>query len=115
VDFPGKPFNQLLGQNDLAQAAGYYSTKADGTGPDTAYIYDESGGDFESFYIPGSVSAQATAINNSSPGCGFFVDGKNVNHGWLQNAGILHILNFPGSTGTQALGLNRGASRGFVH
>jgi hypothetical protein len=43
VDYLGTPFSQLLGQNDSGQAAGYYSTKADGTGPDYAYIYDECG------------------------------------------------------------------------
>jgi hypothetical protein len=44
VDYPGTSFNQLLSQNDVGQAAGYYSTKADGTGTDHAYIYDEFGG-----------------------------------------------------------------------
>ncbi len=106
VDYPGTPFNQLLGQNDVGQAAGYYSTKADGTGPDHAYIYDESGGVFELFNIPGSTSAQATGINNAGNVCGFFVDSKGVNHGWVLIQGHFNILNFPGSTGTQALGLN---------
>jgi len=106
VDYPGTPFNQLLGQNDAGQAAGYYSTKADGTGPDHAYIYDEFGGVFELFNIPGSSSAQATGINKAGNVSGFFVDAKGVNHGWVLIAGHLEILNFPGSTGTQALGLN---------
>jgi len=74
VDYPGTPFNQLLGQNDSGQAAGYYSTKADGTGPDYAYIYDEYGSVFELLNIPASTSAQATGINNSGNVCGFFVD-----------------------------------------
>ena len=106
VSFPKKPFNQLLSQNDFGQAAGYYSTKADGTGPDTAYVYDEGGGVFEAFSIPGSVSAQATGINNVGSVCGFYVDGGGVNHGWLQILGRFIVLDAPGSTGTQALGLN---------
>ena len=40
MDFPKTPFNQLLGRNDLAQAAGYYSKTANGTGPFVPYIYD---------------------------------------------------------------------------
>jgi hypothetical protein len=106
VAYPGKPFNQLLSQNDYGQAAGYYSTKADGSGPDTAYVYDEFGGVFEAFSILKSVSAQATGINNSSSVCGFYVDAGGVNHGWLQVQGHFTVLDYPGSTGTQALGLN---------
>lgn len=107
VAFPGTPFNQLLGQNDQSQAAGYYSTKADGSGPDHAYVYDEAGGVFELFVIPGSVSAQATGINNSGDVCGFTIDSKNNMHGWLRIFGQFTILNYPGEgTQTQALGLN---------
>jgi hypothetical protein len=106
VAYPKKPFNQLLSQNDFGQAAGYYSTKADGSGPDTAYVYDEFGGIFEVFEIPASVSAQATGINNATSVCGFYVDSSNVNHGWLQVGGHFTVLDYPGSIGTQALGLN---------
>lgn len=106
VAFPKKPFNQLLSQNDYGQAAGYYSTTASGSGPDTAYVFDEYGGVFEAFTIPGSVSAQATGINNSSDVCGFYVDVKNVNHGWFRILGHFYVLDYPGSTFTQALGLN---------
>jgi hypothetical protein len=106
VDFPGTPFNQLLGLNDFGQAAGYFSTAANGNAPDTAYIFNEFGSVFESFNIPGSTSAQATGINNAENVCGFFVDAKGVNHGWVLIKGHFNILNFPGSTGTQAFGLN---------
>jgi hypothetical protein len=127
VDYPGTPFNQLLGQNDFGQAAGYYSTKADGSGPDHAYVYDEAGKVFAVFEIPGSTSAQATSINGHSDVCGFYVDGKGNNHGWLLVQGQFTVLNYPGSTGTQALGLNTnnqvvgfytdstGGTHGFVY
>ena len=127
VAFPKKPFNQLLSQNDFGQAAGYYSTTVSGSGPDTAYVYDEFGGVFEAFAIPGSVSAQATGINNASSVFGFYVDANGVNHGWLQVQGHFTVLDYPGSTGTQALGLNNkglvvgvytdnsGNSHGFVY
>ena len=127
VAYPGKPFNQLLSQNDYGQAAGYYSTTVSGSGPDTAYVYDEFGGVFEAFNIPLSVSAQATGINNSSSVCGFYVDAGGTNHGWLQVQGHFTVLDYPGSSGTQALGLNNkglvvgswtdtsGNSHGFVY
>lgn len=105
VDQPGTPFNQLLGINDSQQAAGYFSSKADGTGPDTAYTYN-TGNVFASLILPGSISAQQTGINLAGSLCGFFVDAKNVNHGWTLIKGVFKQLDYPGSTGTQALGLN---------
>jgi len=127
VAFPGTTFNQLLSQNDWAQAAGYYSTKADGTGPDHAYVYDESGSVFEEFIIPNSTSAQATGINNSGDVCGFTIDKATIMHGWLKVLGQITILDYPGASATQALGLNNkgqvvgsytdasGNSHGFVY
>jgi hypothetical protein len=105
VDLPGTPFNQLLGVNDSQQAAGYFSSKADGTGPDTAYT-NSTGGVFASLFIPASTSAQQTGINLAGSLCGFYVDANGVNHGWTLIKGVFKPLNFPGSTGTQALGLN---------
>jgi uncharacterized membrane protein len=128
VAFPGTPFNQLLSQNNEGQAAGYFSTAADGSAPDHPYVYDEIGNVFEEFFLPNaSGGAQATGINNSDDVCGFFIDGKNVNHGWLRVLGHITVLNYPGSTGTQALGLNNegqvvgsysdnaGGTHGFVY
>lgn len=128
VAYPKKPFNQLLSQNDFGQAAGYYSSNASGTDPDVPYVYDEDGGIFEVYEIPGATGgAQATGINNSSSVCGFYIDSNQVNHGWLQVLGHFTVLDYPGSTGTQALGLNNkglvvgswtdtsGNSHGFVY
>src|SRR5260370_39530823 len=106
VAFPITPFNQLLSQNDSVQAAAHYTTKAACTGPDHAYIFDEFGSALELLNIPASTSAQATGINNSGNVCGFFVDAKGVNHGFLLIRGRFELLHFPASAGTQALGLN---------
>ena len=106
ADEPGTPFNQLLGLSDNGQAAGYYSTTADGAAPDHAYVLDERGKVYANFIIPGSTFAQATGVNNDGTVCGFTIDSKNVNHGWLLSLGTLKILDYPGSMGTQALGLN---------
>jgi probable HAF family extracellular repeat protein len=128
VAFPGTPFNQLLSQNNEGQAAGYFSTAANGSAPDHPYVYDEIGNVFEEFFMPNSSGgAQATGINNSGDVCGFFIDSKQVNHGWLRVFGHVSTLNYPDSTGTQALGLNNegqvvgsytdasGNSHGFVY
>jgi probable HAF family extracellular repeat protein len=128
VEFPKKVFNQLLSQNDMGQAAGYYSSNESGSKPDVPYLYDEFGGIFEVYEIAAAVGgAQATGVNNSSSVCGFYIDANGVNHGWLQIQGHFTVLDYPESTGTQALGLNNqgqvvgswtdtsGNSHGFVY
>jgi len=106
--YPKTLFNQLLSQNDVGQAAGYYSTKADGSGPDHPYIVGEKGGlTFELITLPGSVSAQATGINNSGNVCGFTIDSSGNMHGWLLVQGTYTQLDDPNGIGTTAfLGLN---------
>jgi uncharacterized membrane protein len=103
VAFPNTTFNQLLGVNDLEQAAGYWQDLAGNFHP---YTWDDNGHVFQSILIPGSVSAQATGINNRQSVSGFFIDSKGVNHGFALIHGGLVQLDVPGSTLTQALGLN---------
>lgn len=104
VDFPGTTFNQLLGLNDHDQAAGYF---ADAAGIDHPYVFDNNGGVFLAITIPAAVGgAQATGINNDGSISGFYIDAAGVNHGFLIFKGQFTTLDFPGSTFTQALGLN---------
>ncbi len=126
IDEPGTPFNQSLGINDNFVTVGYFSTKADGSGPDTGYTHIP-GGVFENFQIPNGVSVQTTGINTAGSTCGFYVDANGVNHGWIVFGGNFRVLDYPASTGTQALGLNNkgavvgsytdagGNSHGFVY
>jgi probable HAF family extracellular repeat protein len=107
VDFAGTAFNQLLGQNDMATASGYYSMSVDNTTPDTPYTYDETTATFTVITIPGSPGgAQATGVNNSGNVCGFYIDAMGTNHGFLLIGSQLTTLDAPNSTFTQALGLN---------
>lgn len=118
VDFPGQPFNELLGQNNKGQAVGYYSTNQFGFGnaTDHAYIYDECGnractgpGVFELLVIPDSSGgSQATGINDAGNVCGFYIDSHQAMHGFLLISGTLEALDFPepSATATAAFGLN---------
>src|SRR5579863_5847272 len=103
VDFPGTTFNQLLGLNDIGQAAGYYQDAAGNFHP---YLYAKTGGVFEELILPNTSSAQATGINNSQIVVGFYLDSNQVSHGWELNAGTYTALNFPNSSATAALGIN---------
>lgn len=103
IDFPGTNFNQLLGLNDVGEAAGYYMDAAGNFHP---YVYQEAGNLFESLVLPNTHSAQATGINNNGVVVGFFLDSQDVSHGWELNGTKFTVLNFPESTSTQALGIN---------
>ncbi len=124
---PPNCFNQLLGQNDLGIASGYYSQSQNNTTPDIPYTYDENMNTFTVITISGSPGgAQATGVNNEGQVCGFYIDAMGTNHGFLLNGSTLTTLDAPGSTFTQALGLNNkgqvvgdfmdqmGATHGFV-
>jgi probable HAF family extracellular repeat protein len=129
IGFPSAPFNQLLSQNDFGQAAGYFSKHGDGAQPWFPYVVGEKGGlTFELLTLPGSVSAQATGIDNSGDVCGFTFDSAGNMHGFLLVHGTYTQLDDPSGVGaTQALGLNNngqvvgsytdssGNSHGFVY
>jgi len=102
-DFPGTTFNQLLGYNDLNEAAGYSQDKAGNQHP---YVWLRAGNVYESILMPVAVSAQATGINDLGNIVGFYVDRAGVNHGFLIISGKVVAFNYPGSTLTQCLGIN---------
>jgi len=126
VDFPGTTTNQVLGLNNKGQAAGYF---ADSSGNTTAFIFNSSlppGGQFtllgpgQPNTLPGA--GQATDINDSGQVSGFYSTGPTT-EGFLLSGGIATTLSFPGSTSTQALGLNNVGkvvgtytdTQGFMH
>jgi len=106
IDAPGTAFNQLLGLNDNGQEAGYSSTDPAGVTLQRAFV--EKGGSFtyiDGFLPSGTLNDQATHINNAGVISGFFTT-ANVTDGFLLNGSTLTTLRVPGSTFTQALGLN---------
>ena len=106
IDAPGTAFNQLLGLNDNGKDAGYSST--DGTGMTVQRAFVEQGNTFtyiDGFLPVGTLNDQATDINNGGVISGFYTTAT-VTDGFLLNGSTLTTLSFPGSTFTQALGLN---------
>jgi uncharacterized membrane protein len=107
VDHKGTKFNQLLGQNDHAQAAGFFNSKADGTGTFTGYVFDELGQNiFATYNLANATSVQVTGVNNLGTLCGFWVDTAGATHAFSLVLGHFTSLDFPGSASTQAFGLN---------
>jgi uncharacterized membrane protein len=123
IDGPGTAFNLLLGLNDNGQLAGYSSTDSTGMTAQRAFV--EQSGTFtyiDSSLPSGTLNDQATGINNAGIISGFFTTAS-ATDGFLLNGTTLTTLSFPGSTFTQALGLNNEGqvvgdyvdSLGFMH
>jgi probable HAF family extracellular repeat protein len=113
VDLPGTTFNQLLGVNDKGQASGYFQ---DAAGLQHAYVH-ETNGEFRVLNIP-MPSSQATGINRDGTVVGFEQSSPAATtaSGWMLKDGKLNVINFPGSTFTEALGVNdRGAVVGVYN
>ncbi len=113
-------FNQLLGINTDGVIAGYFGSGAPGH-PNKGYVLDAPYG--QSNYVnenfPGSVQTQVTALNNKGDTAGFWVDGKNDNHGFIEWNGVFTSYNDPNTPDmkgsvNQLLGINnKGVAVGF--
>ena len=108
VDLPGTTFNQLLGVNNKDQAAGYFQDTASPAPLQHAYIHEKNG----DFRVLGNLpmpSSQATGINDRGDVVGFLQQSTadTKSEGFLLKAdGKLEVLNVPGSSFTQALGVS---------
>lgn len=95
------PFDQLLGVNDHNVAVGFYN---DGSGNTHAYTFNINRNEFN--------QVTPSGINNRGDIAGFGTDSTSDSSngqvvGWLlRSNGQVTILNVPGSSMTQALGIN---------
>jgi hypothetical protein len=113
-DFPtddaaNPPVDQLLGVNDHNIAVGFYN---DGAGNTHAYTFDIGRNVFNEVTPSGVTNPTGAAINNRGDIAGFGTDatggssnGKMVGY-LLRRSGDVTILYVPGSSQTQALGIN---------
>jgi probable HAF family extracellular repeat protein len=99
--------NQCLGLNSQSQTAAFYN---DNAGNSHGYINDSSGELYS--VVTAGTSNTVTGINEAGQISGFFTAGPNAGSnagktlGFFVNQGHVVVLDFPGSTGTQAFGLN---------
>ncbi|KAI8608293.1 hypothetical protein BC830DRAFT_1155864 [Chytriomyces sp. MP71] len=118
--------NQILGVNDGNYAVGFYT---DGTGTNHGYSYAIKTQQFSNIAPPasfGCMSTTATGTNNKGDVVGFCTTTTNTTVSFWANNGQYTRLTAPGSTNTQALGINAaqqavgsyvdaaGAMHGFV-
>lgn len=111
-------FNQLLGINDHGKIAGYFGIGGT-VHPNKGYTLVKPYGqaDYENENFPGSAQTQVTAINDRGDTAGFWVDGKNVNRGFVEWNGVFTSYRDPKTghgTVNQILGINNaGIAVGF--
>lgn len=111
-------FNQLLGINDKGVISGYYGSGAPGH-PFKGYTLDKpyAQSNYVNENYPGSAATQVTAINNAGDTAGFWIDGKNVNRGFVEWRGVFSSYTDPKTghgTVNQILGINdSGIAVGF--
>jgi uncharacterized membrane protein len=116
VDAPGFAFTQLLGINQNGTtAAGYWTHDAAGaTGQIAGTV--SGGPSFTSptftninKLLPANFNSQATGVNDAGTVVGFYQLTPNSApsfSGFIDKAGLITSLNFPGAVSTQALGIN---------
>lgn len=114
--------NQLLGINNAGIAVGFYT---DAKGVNHAYAVNQATSVYTSITPPGVMSAIATGISNLGDVTGNGVTANGDTVSWLLKGGHFSEFLFPGSTNTQAFGINSndvivgfyldasGASHGF--
>jgi hypothetical protein len=110
TDSPGMPpVDQLLGVNDNNIAVGFY---VDAAGNTHAYKFDIRRNAYRELMPSGITNPTAAAINNQNAIAGFGTDATgdssdgNVVGYLLRRGGQVTVLNVPGSSQTQALGIN---------
>jgi len=110
TDMPASPpVDQLLGVNDHNVAVGFYN---DANGDTHAYSFDINRNRFNEITPSGITNPTAAGINNHGDIAGFGTDSTmdssngNVVAFLLRRNGRVTILNVPGSSMTQALGIN---------
>ncbi len=104
---PASPaVDQLLGVNDQGIAVGFYN---DAKGNAHGYTYNIASHRYGNIALAGATSVTAAAINNQKDIAGFETNAAGTVEGFLLlSNGKLITLNVPGSSMTQAFGVNDG-------
>jgi hypothetical protein len=109
-------FNQLLGINSHNVIAGYFGSGLTGH-PNKGYLLNPpyGQGNYVNENFPGSAQTQVTGIDNLGNTCGFWVDAKGNNHGFVEWNGVFANFNNPHTphvtpSTNQLLGINNGGN-----
>jgi len=102
----GTRVDQLLGVNDHGVAVGFYT---DAQGNNHGYSYNIGRHRYRSITVAGDTNITASAINDLGDVAGIGTNGAGTTEGFLKRSdGKVFHLSYPGSSSTQALGVNDG-------
>src|SRR5215470_3474887 len=101
IDFPGAPFSETLGINNVGEIVGVYVA-----GPEHGFLLTRDG--FSTIDVPGAdvTNTHAYGINNRGEIVGAYTDGSGHYHGYLLSDGGFTIIDVPGASDTFAWGIN---------
>jgi hypothetical protein len=105
ADQASPPVDQLLGVNDHGTAVGFYN---DAKGNSHGYSYSITTHSYRRVTVPGATSVTAAAINAAGDVAGFETNGGTAEGFLKRDDGRVITLSVPGSSMTQALGVNDG-------
>jgi len=101
VSDPSDPTStQLLGINNAGTIAGYYGATHN---KGFTFVLPST---FTAENYPGSAQTQVTGIDSKGETCGFYVDSKGVNHGFLLDGTKFRTIDDPGASFNHLLGRN---------
>ena len=104
---PASPaVDQLLGVNDHGRAVGFFT---DGHGTNHGYSYDIASHRYRQITVAGDTNITAASINNEGDVAGIGTNGAGTTEAFLKRSdGRVFHLSYPGSSSTQAFGVNDG-------
>lgn len=102
ADFPGSD-SSLVADNNLTTAVGYFQF----TSKAPLKAFTLSSGVYQILAVPSAVSSAAVGINTGGQIVGYYTDGANMTHGFLDTAGTFSTIDVPGAAkGTAVFDIN---------
>jgi hypothetical protein len=105
VDYPGAAITRLIGLNDHGEMVGHFIVKAG----QMRHAFKYSHGTFEALDptgVLGMYESAANQISNRGDITGWYSDAPGVRHGYVLCDGVVHTVDYPGSTYTQVNGVS---------
>ena len=105
-------FNQLLGINNEGEIAGYFGIGS-AAHPNRGYtlVPPYGQGNYTNENFPGAAQTQVVGLNNKHDTCGFWIDAKGINRGFVEWNGVFTSYKDPNTgkgTVNQLLAINDG-------
>ena len=101
VDYPGADLSIIFGSNGKVDI-GIFTFNSN----QSRLSFTHSGIKYQIFKVPGLAYATPEGINSLGVMAGYFLDPSFFRHGFIDNAGTVTTVDYPGSTETILLGIN---------